>query len=134
MPVVSLDYIEVDDRGVAKLIGTRSKVRQVVMDVQNGMTPEQVHESYPHLSMAQIHAALAYYYDHKAAIDAEIEDGRRMDEEMRAKNPNRFIFPPTPRDSVSVPPQPLSVSSPGLHGQAWFQMIWPVCVQHGPTA
>ena len=90
MPVVSLDYIEVDDRGVAKLIGTRSKVRQVVMDVQNGMTPEQVHESYPHLSMAQIHTALAYYYDHKAAIDAEIEDGRRMVEEMRAANPNRF--------------------------------------------
>lgn len=87
MPVVSLDYIEVDDRGVAKLIGTRSKVRQVVMDVQNGMTPEQVHESYPHLSMAQIHAALAYYYDHKAAIDAEIEDGRRMFEEFKANNP-----------------------------------------------
>ncbi len=90
MPVVSLDYIEVDDRGVAKLIGTRSKVRQVVMDVQNGMTPEQVHESYPHLSMAQIHAALAYYYDHKAAIDAEIAEGIRFVAEMRAKHPNRY--------------------------------------------
>ena len=90
MPVVSLDYIEVDDRGVAKLIGTRSKVRQVVMDVQNGMTPEQVHEAYPHLSMAQIHAALAYYYGHKEEIDADIEEGRRLVQEMRAKNPNRF--------------------------------------------
>ncbi len=90
MTVVPLEYIEIDDRGVAKLIGSRSKVRQVVMDVQNGKTPEQVHDAYPHLSMAQIHAALAYYYDHKDAIDAEIEEGRRFVEEMRAKNPNRF--------------------------------------------
>ena len=90
MPVVAQEYIEIDDRGVAKLIGTRSKVRQGVMDMQNGMSPEQIHEAYPHLSMAQIHAALAYYYDHKEAIDAEIEEGRRYVEEMRAKNPNRF--------------------------------------------
>jgi uncharacterized protein (DUF433 family) len=90
MPVVSLEYIEVDDRGVAKLIGTRTKVRQVVMDVQSGMTPEQIHEQYPHLSLSQIHAALAYYYDHKAAIDEEIAEGIRFAEEMRAQHPNRL--------------------------------------------
>ena len=90
MTVVPLEYIEVDDRGVAKLIGSRSKVRQVVMDVQNGMTPEQVHDAYPHLSMAQIHAALAYYYDHKEQVDAEIEEGRRLFEEFKAKNPKRM--------------------------------------------
>jgi uncharacterized protein (DUF433 family) len=89
MNVVPLEYIEVDDRGVAKLIGTRAKVRQIVMDQMNGMTPEQIHEAYPHLRLAQIHAALAYYYDHKDAIDAEIEEGRRSVEEMRTKNPNR---------------------------------------------
>ncbi len=35
-------------------------------------------------------AALAYYYDHKAEIDREIEEGRRFADEMRTKNPNRF--------------------------------------------
>ena len=77
------------DRGVAKIIGTRSKVRMVVLDMQNGMTPEDIHEAYPHLSMAQIHAALAYYYDHKAEIDADIEEGRRIFEEFKAKHPDR---------------------------------------------
>lgn len=90
MPVVALEHIEVDERGVAKIVGTRSKVRQIVMDVQNGLTPAQIHESYPHLSLAQIHAALAYYYDHKAEVDADIEAGRRFVDESRAKNPNRF--------------------------------------------
>lgn len=90
MPVVPLEYIEVDDRGVAKLIGTRAKVRQVVMDILSGLSPAQIHEQYPHLSMSQIHAALAYYYANKDAIDAEIEESKRFADEMRAKHPNGF--------------------------------------------
>ena len=90
MSIVAQEYIEIDDRGVAKLIGTRSKVRMVVLDHQSGMIPEQIHEAYPHLSLAQIHAALAYYYDHKDEIDADIEEKSRLADEMRAKHPNRF--------------------------------------------
>lgn len=90
MPIVAMEYIEINDRGVAKIIGSRSKVRQIVMDVQNGLSPADIHEQYPHLSMAQIHAALAYYYDHRAEIDAEIEAGVRMVDEMRAANPNKL--------------------------------------------
>ncbi len=89
MPVVAIEHIEVDDQGVAKIVGTRSKVRQIVIDTMNGYTPQKIHEAYPHLSLAQIHAALAYYYDHKAEIDAEIEAGSRFADEMRSKNPNR---------------------------------------------
>jgi uncharacterized protein (DUF433 family) len=90
MPVVSLDYIEVDDRGVARIIGTRSKVMQVVMDQMNGLSPEQIHEQYSHLSMAQVHAALAYYYDHKNEVDEQIKEGRRFVDEMRLQHPNRL--------------------------------------------
>jgi len=39
----------------------------------HGWTAEEIQEQHPHLSLAQIHAALAYYYDHKAEMDAEIE-------------------------------------------------------------
>ena len=90
MTTVAQEYVEVDDRGVAKVIGMRSKVRQIVMDQMSGMSPAQIHEAYPHLSLAQIHAALAYYYDHKEQIDAEIVEGARYADEMRAKHPNRF--------------------------------------------
>jgi uncharacterized protein (DUF433 family) len=90
MPVVPLDYIEVDDRGVAKLIGTRTKVMQIVMDQMLGYSPEQMREEHPHLSLAQIHAALAYYHAHKDQVDAQIEDSRRFVEQMRAAHPNRF--------------------------------------------
>src|SRR4051812_7548731 len=89
MTTVPLEYIEIDDRGVANLIGTRAKVRQIAIDTLAGRSPDQIHAAYPHLSLAQIHAALAYYYDHKSQIDAEIEAVVRYADEMRAENPNR---------------------------------------------
>ena len=37
------------------------------------------------LSLAQIHAALAYYYEHKADIDEEIRQRRAIDAELKEK-------------------------------------------------
>jgi uncharacterized protein (DUF433 family) len=83
MAIAAIEHIEVDDKGVARVRGTRSKVRMIAIDTLNGLTPEQIHKAYPHLSLAQIHAALAYYYDHREGIDAEIQAGREMAERMR---------------------------------------------------
>jgi uncharacterized protein (DUF433 family) len=74
MPTVAIEHIEVDESGNARVAGTRSRVINIVLDTLNGLTPAQIHEAYPPLSLAQIHAALAYYYDHKAQLDAEIEE------------------------------------------------------------
>jgi uncharacterized protein (DUF433 family) len=89
VPIVALEYIAVDDRGVAKLIGSRAKVMSIVMDQMNGYSPTEIHAHYPQLSMAQIHAALAYYYDHKSEVDIQIEESIRFVTEMRAAHPNR---------------------------------------------
>ena len=40
--------------------------------VQN-LGPEQTQQQYPQLSLAQIHAALAYYYDHRHALAPAIQ-------------------------------------------------------------
>jgi uncharacterized protein (DUF433 family) len=83
MAIAAIEHIEVDEKGVARIVGTRAKVRMIVIDTMNGLTPDQIHESYPHLSLAQIHAALAYYYDHREAIDAEIRAAAELVERMR---------------------------------------------------
>ena len=49
-----------------------------------------MHEQYPHLSLAQIHAALSYYYEHQAEVDADIERRDRYVEELRAQQKNPF--------------------------------------------
>jgi uncharacterized protein (DUF433 family) len=66
-------HIEIDDDGVAWIDDTNVKVIEVALDkLAHGSSPEEMHFQYPHLSLAQIHAALAYYYDHQAEMDAEI--------------------------------------------------------------
>ena len=42
-------------------------------------------EQHPRLSLAQVHAALAYYYDHQAQVDAQIEQRKRDVEALRSQ-------------------------------------------------
>ena len=37
-------------------------------------SPECIVENYPHLTLAGVHAALAYYYANRAEIDVEIAE------------------------------------------------------------
>jgi uncharacterized protein (DUF433 family) len=78
-------HIHLDERGRGWIDDTNVKVIEVVLDKLTGMSPEEIHEGYPHLSLAQIHAALSHYYDHKAEFDAEIERQLREYDEALAK-------------------------------------------------
>ena len=58
--------IELDDRGIAWIAGTKVKVVEVVLDkLAYGSSPEEIHSQHPNLSLAQIHGALTYYYEHQ---------------------------------------------------------------------
>lgn len=66
-------YIEIDERGVAWITDANTKVIEVILDrIAYGWSPEEIHFQHSYLSLAQIHAALTYYYDHQAELDAEI--------------------------------------------------------------
>ncbi len=51
------------------------------------MSPDEIVNSQPTITLAQVHAALACYYDHKQKIDADVEEGKRFVEELKAKSP-----------------------------------------------
>jgi uncharacterized protein (DUF433 family) len=85
MTTISIEHIVLDDKGVARIAGGRSKVTQIATDVRNGMSPEMISEAYPHLSLAQIYAALSYYHDHKEELDAQIEQGRRLADSLKSQ-------------------------------------------------
>ena len=91
MVAVLNSLIELDANGVAWITGANTKVVEVVLDkMAYGWSPEEMHRQHPHLSMGQIHAALAYYYEHQAEVDADIERRERYVEEMRAQQKNPF--------------------------------------------
>jgi hypothetical protein len=52
------------------------------------MTPAEIVSTWPHLSLADIHAALACYHDHRTEIEADLAEGERLYEELRAKQPS----------------------------------------------
>jgi uncharacterized protein (DUF433 family) len=66
--------IELDERGVPWVAGTKVKVAEIVLDkITYGSSPEEIHFQHPHLSLAQIHAALTYYYENQKDLDRQIE-------------------------------------------------------------
>src|SRR5215813_6226665 len=84
MPVSATAHIRLDDRGVAWIDETNTKVIEVALDtIAHGWSPEEIHFQHPHLSLAQIHAALAYYYDHKTEMDAHIQRSLREVDQLR---------------------------------------------------
>ena len=51
--------------------------------VAYGWEAEEIHAAHPHLSLAQIHAALSHYHDHKAELDAQME--RQLESHRRLR-------------------------------------------------
>lgn len=80
-------HITFNEQGTAIIEGTRHKVVHLVVAKQaHGWSPEEMVFQYPHLSLAQVHAAFTYYYDHKTALDAEIQRRLEYTDQMRERN------------------------------------------------
>jgi uncharacterized protein (DUF433 family) len=75
-PKASHSYVERrrDRRaGRAVIAGTNFPVSSVATYVvRQGMLPEELVRTFPHLTLAKVHDALSYYYDYQAEIDDEI--------------------------------------------------------------
>ena len=80
-----ITHIQRDERGIAWVKGSNTKVIEVAMDhVAYGWDAEEIHAAHPNLSVAAIHAALSHYHDHKAQFDQEMK--RQLDEYQRLRN------------------------------------------------
>ena len=60
--------------GIPIVEGTRTPVRSIAGYYKMGMTDDEILNGLPHISPAQLHAALAYYFDHLEEIEADIAD------------------------------------------------------------
>jgi uncharacterized protein (DUF433 family) len=83
----SINHICMDERGLAWIDDTRVKVIEVAMDhLAHGWSAEEIHRQHPGLSLAQVHAALAFYYDHQSEFDEAIVDSADAAEKLAAAN------------------------------------------------
>src|SRR5712692_5115052 len=92
MTTAAHSLIELDDQGVAWISGTKVKVIEVALDkLAHGSSPEEIHFQYPHLSLSQIHAALAYYYDHQTELDEAIQKRWQEVNQLAAQESNSSL-------------------------------------------
>jgi uncharacterized protein (DUF433 family) len=75
-----------DDQGHVWIEGANTKVIQIALDrYAHGWSAEEIQAQHPHLSLAQVHAALSYYYDHQVEMDDEMERLTREAEALRVQ-------------------------------------------------
>lgn len=64
------------------IVGTRTRVSNIVAYYKLGYSPEELAREFPHLTLSQIYDALSYYYENQKEIDKEIDE----DSEENIKN------------------------------------------------
>jgi uncharacterized protein (DUF433 family) len=80
--VIYPHVVKVDGKPACLEHSPRIRVAQIVVNYRDlGNSTEEVCTRYQHLKLAEVHSALAYYFDHQAEVDAEIEEEQRMIDE-----------------------------------------------------
>jgi uncharacterized protein (DUF433 family) len=93
--------------GKPHVLGHRIKVQHIVVwHERMGMSPTEIVVSHPTITLSDVHAALAYYYDHRGEIDADIVAEETYAAEIEAKYPSRFQAKLSERNAQDDPLSP----------------------------
>ncbi len=77
-------HIVFDEKGTAMIQGTTLKVIELVVEkLAYGWSSEELYFQHPYLTLGQIHATLAYYWDHADELDKEIAERLKKAEELQ---------------------------------------------------
>jgi uncharacterized protein (DUF433 family) len=72
--------------GKPRINGTRIRVKDIVLwHERMGMSPEEIVSEWPHLTLGDVYAALAYYDDNRQQIDAEMKAEEAFAAELEDK-------------------------------------------------
>jgi uncharacterized protein (DUF433 family) len=84
MAVVTINpHIAFNEHGKPVVRGTRHKVIHIAKEITGrGLSIQEMQAEFPHLSAADIEAAMEYYYQHKDELDADYERGLARAEKL----------------------------------------------------
>ncbi len=61
----------------------------VVLHEELGLSPDEIISSYPSLTLSDVHAALAYYFDHQDEVQQDLSEDRQLAAELASETPSR---------------------------------------------
>ncbi len=87
------EHIGLNEEQSPVIAGTTMKVVELVVErTAYGWSAEELHFQHPYLTLGQIYSALAYYADHQAELDRDIELRlERVDHAQRAMPPSPLV-------------------------------------------
>jgi uncharacterized protein (DUF433 family) len=77
--------------GKPRIDGHRITVADVaVWHERMGMSPDEIVYNYPSITLSDVYAALAYYFENRERIDSDIAEGEKLADTLRAGQPSIF--------------------------------------------
>src|SRR5271154_257976 len=67
------------------IAGSRIRVWDIAVLAQAGQTPDEILAHFPSVTLSDVHAALAFYYDNRDAIDRQAAEDAQFVEELHKK-------------------------------------------------
>lgn len=81
--------VRVDPGGVARVGNTRVRLASVLYLHNQGSTPEEIHESFPSVPLADVYGAIAYYLHHRSDVDSYLADQEAEAERLQREVESR---------------------------------------------
>jgi uncharacterized protein (DUF433 family) len=92
MATVISEHIQITPNacgGKPHIAGHRIRVQDVVIWYEHlNMSPDDIVYQYPSITLADVHAALAYYYDHLDEIRQDIRESETFASRLAAQTPS----------------------------------------------
>ncbi len=79
------EYVTKLENGAYRIAGTRISLDSVVYAYNRGELPEQIVQSFPLLTLEQVHSAIAFYLSNREMIDEYLRQGEIEFEKQRQK-------------------------------------------------
>jgi uncharacterized protein (DUF433 family) len=110
MTVTKYPHIETSENGTLYVAGTRCKVKVLILEhIAWGMGASEIRDGHPGLTLGDVHAVLAYFYDNEEAIRTELDEDLRESDELCRRvgttiNRQELIDRLNAAESAKVPP------------------------------
>jgi uncharacterized protein (DUF433 family) len=85
-PVIArhIDHTPGTCGGKPRVAGTRIRVQDIVLWIEQGRSPDQIVTDYPQLTHGDVYAALTYYHDNRKLIEQHIREADELIDRMMA--------------------------------------------------
>jgi uncharacterized protein (DUF433 family) len=72
--------------GKPRIAGHRIRVQDIyVLHELKGLSPDEILRVYPDITLADVHASMAYFWDHSEQIKRQMKEDEEFVESLRAK-------------------------------------------------